>query len=89
MGQYDVIVAVGVVFLGVALPETLSVIIDYLAATWRKALSFNKPTITECCHYRVLYNEIALGRISLISQEHGTYLQQQKMGSDVIMLRRL
>ena len=89
VGQYDVIVAAGVVPLGEAPPETLSLIIDHLAATRLIALSFNDPTLADGASNHVLGNEIALGHISLVSQEYEPHIQKQKMGSDLIMLKRL
>ena len=87
--QYDVIVAAGVVSLGEAPPETLSLIIDHLAATRLIALSFSDPTLTDGASNHVVGNEIALGRISLVAREYQPHIQKQKMGSNVIMLKRL
>ena len=83
------IVATGVVSLGAAPPETHSMIIDHLAATGLIALCFNDPTSTEGSYDHVLEHKIALGCILVISQQHSAHLQQQKIGSDVIVLRRL
>ena len=79
MGQYDVIVAAGVVSLGEA----------PLVATKFIALSFNDPILVDGASNHVLGNEIALGRISLVSREYEPHIQKQKMGSNVIMLKRL
>ena len=79
LGQYDVIVAAGVVSLGEA----------PLVDTKLIALSFNDPTLADGASNHVLGNEIALGRISLVSREYEPHIQKQKMGSDVIMLKRL
>ena len=87
--QYDVIVAAGVASLGEAPPETLSLIIDHLAATRLIALSFSDPTLTDSAFNQVVDNEIALGRISLVAREYEPHIQKQKMGSNVIMLKRL
>ena len=89
MEKHDIIVAAGVVSLGAAPPELLSIIIDQLAAIGLIALSFNAPTLANGASDHVLDNEIAIGRISLVSLEYQGHLQQQKMGSDVIMLKRL
>ena len=83
------IVATGVVSLGAAPPETLSMIIDHLAATGLIALCFNDPTSAEGSYDHVLESKIALGCILVISQQHSPHFQQQKIGSDVIVLRRL
>ncbi len=77
--QYDVIVAAGVVSLGEA----------PLVATKLITLSFNHPTLADGAFNHVLGNEIALGHISLVSQEYEPHIQKQKMGSDLIMLKRL
>ena len=79
LGQYDVIVADGVVSLGEA----------PLVATKLIALFFNDPTLADGASNHVLGNEIALGHISLVSQEYEPHIQKQKMGSNVIMLKRL
>ena len=79
LGQYDVIVAAGVLSLGEA----------PLVATKLIVLSFNNPTLADGASNHVLGNEIALGHISLVSREYEPHIQKQKMGSDVIMLKRL
>ena len=89
MEKHDTIVAAGVVSLGEAPPETLSILVDHLTATGLKALSFNHPTLAGGIYGHILDNKMGLGRISLVSRENGPHLQQQKMGSDVIMLKRL
>ena len=87
--QYDVIVAAGVVSLGEVPPETLSLIIDHLAATRLIALSLSDHTLSDGDYNHVVGNEIALGRISLVAREYEPHIQKQKMGSNVIMLKRL
>ena len=89
VGQYDVIVAAGVVPLGEAPPETLSLIIDHPAATRLIALSFNDPTLADGGSNHVGGNEIALGRISLVPREYELHIQKQKMGSNIIILKSL
>jgi predicted TPR repeat methyltransferase len=88
-GQYDVIVAAGVVSLGAAPPETLSMIIDYLAPEGLIGLSFNDPTLDHGSYEAVLDQEISLDRVSTLSCTHGPHLRQQEMGSNVIVLQRL
>jgi predicted TPR repeat methyltransferase len=88
-GQYDVIVAAGVVSLGAAPPETLSMIIDYLAPEGLIGLSFNDPTLDHGSYEAVLGQEISLDRVSTLSCTHGPHLRQQEMGSNVIVLQRL
>ena len=89
LGQYEVIVAVGVVSLGAAPPETLSMIIDYMAPNGLIGLSFNDPTIANGSYDIVLDKEILHGRVCVISREYGPHLSEPHMGSDVILLRRL
>ena len=79
LGQYDVIVAAGVVSLGEAPP----------AATRPIAFSFNDTTLADGAFNLVLGNEITLGRISLVFREYEQNIHKQRMGSDVIMLKRL
>ena len=89
MEKHDTIVVADVVSLGAAPPETLSILVDHLTAKGLTALSFNHPTLAGGIYGHILDNKMGLGHISLVSQENGPHLQQQKMGSDVIMLKRL
>ena len=88
-GQYDVIVAAGVVSLGAAPPETLSMIIDHLAPEGLIGLSFNDPTLDHGSYEAVLDQETSLDRVRTLSCTYGPHLRQQKMGSNVIVLQRL
>jgi predicted TPR repeat methyltransferase len=88
-GQYSVIVAAGVVSLGAAPPETLSLILDYLAPGGFIGLSFNDPTVAHGSYDAVLTHEISRGRVELLFRENGLHLQEPPMGSDVLILRRL
>lgn len=88
-GQYDVIVAAGVAYLGAAPPETLSVIIDHLAPEGLIGLSFHDPTLDHGSYEAVLDQEISLDRVRTLSCTHGPHLRQQEMGSNVIVLQRL
>ena len=83
------IVATGVVFLGAAPTETLSMIIEHIATSGLIALCFNDPTSAEGSYDHVLESKIALGCILVIPQQYSPHLQQQKIGSDVIVLKRL
>ncbi len=83
------IVATSVVSLGAAPPETPSMIIDHLATTGLIALCFNDPTSAEGSYDHVLESKIALGCILVISRQYSPHLQQQKIGSDFIVLKRL
>ena len=88
-GQYSVIVAAGVVSLGAAPPETLSLILDYLAPGGFIGLSFNDPTVAHGSYDAILTKEISRGRVELLFRENGLHLQEPPMGSDVLILRRL
>ena len=88
-GQYDVTVAAGVVSLGVAPPEPLSMIIDHLALEGLIGLSCNDPTLQHRSYDAVLDQEISIDRVCTLSRAHGPHLRQQQMGSDVIVLQRL
>lgn len=88
-GAYGAIVATGVVSLGAAPPETLSMILDHLAPDQLTAFSFNDPTIEIGTYDAVLNAEIEMGRAELLFREHGVHLTSKDMGSDVIVLKRL
>ena len=88
-GQYDIIVAAGVVSLGAAPPETLSILVDQLSKNGLIGLSYNDPTIEDGSYDIVLEREIKKGRIKLLFRENGPHLSQKSMGSDVIILKRL
>jgi predicted TPR repeat methyltransferase len=88
-GQYDVTVAAGVVSLGAAPPEPLSMIIDHLAPEGLIGLSCNDQTLQHGSYDAVLDQEISLDRVRMLSRAHGPHLRQQEMGSDVIVLQRL
>ena len=83
------IVATGVVSLGAAPPETPSMIIDHLATTGLIGLYFNDPTSAGGPYDHVLESKIALGCVLVRSRQHSPHLQHQKIGSDVIVLKRL
>lgn len=88
-GQYDVIVAAGVVSLGAAPPETLTLLIDKLSKDGLIAFSFNDPTIEIGTYDAVLSKEIDDGRIEVVLREYGEHLTGKNMGSDVIIAKRL
>jgi len=88
-GQYSVIIAAGVVSLGAAPPETLSLIIDHLKPGGVIGLSFNDPTVAHGSYDAVLTTENNLGRVELMYRENGLHLREPPMGSDVLILRRL
>jgi len=86
--SYDAIVAVGVVSLGAAPPETLSLLIAHLSPGGVLALSFNDPTVGNGSYDAVLEGHVAAADVTVLSREHGPHLEAKEMGSDVIVLRR-
>ncbi|WP_412504587.1 class I SAM-dependent DNA methyltransferase [Roseovarius sp. SYSU LYC5161] len=86
--HYDAMVAVGVVSLGAAPPETLSLLIGHLTSGGILAMSFNDPTIENGSYDAVLQGHVDAGEVTVVSREHGPHLEAKQMGSDVIVLRR-
>ena len=88
-GQYQIIVAAGVISLGAAPPETLSLIIDHLDKGGMAEFSFNDPTIEDGSYDAILNSEILDRRVKVIFRENGPHLSERNMGSDIIVLKRL
>ena len=88
-GAYAVIVAVGVISLGAAAPDTLAPVVAKLRAGGLLALSFNDPTLEDDSYAAALAAEVSAGHVEVIFREHGPHLEDVDMGSDVIILRRL
>ena len=88
-GTYAVIVAVGVVSLGAAPPETLGPLIDQLPEGGVLALSFNDPTLADDRYADALNTTCNAGLVEIVFRDHGPHLDDVGMGSDVIILRRL
>lgn len=88
-GVYQAIVAVGVISLGAAPPETLAPLVAKLDPGGLLALSFNDPTLADLSYTDALAAEVAQARAEIIFREHGPHLDDVGMGSDVIILRRL
>lgn len=88
-GDYAAIVAVGVVSLGAAPPETLSLLLDHLNPGGLMVISFNDPTLADGSYDAALDQEIAAGRAEILSRAHGDHLPGKDMMSDVIVLKRL
>lgn len=87
-GAYDVIVAVGVISLGAAPPDTLAPLVAKLEAGGIMALSYNDPTLEDQTYADALATEVGAGHVDVIFREHGPHLTDVDMGSDVIVLRR-
>lgn len=88
-GAYSVIVAVGVVSLGAAPPETLAALTAKLDTNGILAFSYNEPTLQDDNYINALGDEVASGRMEVIFRENGPHLEDVGMNSDVILLRRL
>jgi predicted TPR repeat methyltransferase len=88
-GHYHVIVAVGVISLGAAPPETLAPLVAQLPKDGLLALSFNDPTLADDAYTAALDALCSSGLVTVIFREHGPHLDDVGMGSDVIVLRRL
>ena len=88
-GAYEVIVAVGVVSLGAAPPETLAPLVAKLDPGGLLALSFNDPTLADQAFTDALDTELTTRQAEVIFRDHGPHLDDVGMGSDVIILRRL
>jgi len=87
-GIYRAIVAVGVVSLGAAPPETLDQLLNALEADSLIALSFNDPTLEDGSYDKYLGAALDANICEAIFREHGPHLDDLDMGSDVIVLRR-
>ncbi len=88
-GTYSVIVAVGVISLGAAPPDTLAPVLQKLPQGGLLALSFNDPTLADPSYTDALATVIDTGQAKMVFREHGAHLDDVGMGSDVIILRRL
>ncbi|MDG2339835.1 MAG: methyltransferase domain-containing protein [Paracoccaceae bacterium] len=87
-GDYNLIVAAGVISLGAAQPEILSDVLDVLDIGGLLAFSFNDPTLENKSYDAALDAEVSAGRAKVLFREHGPHLDDPAMGSDVIILRR-
>lgn len=88
-GTYAAIVATGVISLGAAPPDMLSVLLDALAPGGFLAFSFNDPTLQDAAYLAALDTVLADGRAEQVHRAHGPHLSEKVTGSDVIVLRRL
>lgn len=85
---YAAIIAAGVVSVGAAPAETLTACIDALGTGGLLAFSYNDKTLADKDYMAVLEKELST-RTEIVFREHGPHLDDMKMGSDVIILRRL
>ncbi|MDP7152699.1 MAG: methyltransferase domain-containing protein [Paracoccaceae bacterium] len=85
---YSVIVAAGVISVGAAPPETLTNCVDAIAPTGLLAFSYNDKTLENADYMAVLEAELSQNRANVIFREHGPHLDDMRMGSDIIILRR-
>ncbi|WP_242650488.1 class I SAM-dependent DNA methyltransferase [Cognatiyoonia koreensis] len=87
-GSYKAIVATGVISLGAAPPESLSIVLASLSSGNLLAFSFNDPTLEDGRYDAVLSKLVSDGALTILSREHGPHLDDMKMGADVIVARR-
>lgn len=88
-GVYACIVAVGVISLAAAPPETLNSVLDVLAPKGILGLSFNDPSIASGLYDAALDKAVADGRAKILFREHGPHIDDMNMGCDVIVIQRL
>ena len=87
-GAYPVIVAVGVISLGAAPPETLAPVFAKLPQQGLLALSFNDPTLEDARYEAALQHACNVHGGEVVFREHGPHLDDVGMGSDVIIVCR-
>ncbi|MEL7099003.1 MAG: methyltransferase [Pseudomonadota bacterium] len=87
-GDYACIVATGVISLGAAPPEMLTVLLDALGPDGILAFSYNDPTLEEVSYTQALDAVIADGTARQLFRQHGPHLSEKVTGSDVIVLSR-
>lgn len=87
-GQYDIIVATGVISLGAAGPEVLHLLLNALSPGGLLAFSFNDPTLADPTYTSALDDVLANGTATQLFRAHGPHLTDKVKGSDVIVLRR-
>lgn len=88
-GDYNIIVATGVISLGAAPPEMLGVLLAALAPGGLFAFSYNDPTLEDSSYTDALQSVLDNGTAEQVFREHGPHLSEKVTGSDVIVLRRL
>ena len=89
VGAYDCIIAVGVISLAAAPPNTLHDVLNVLAPGGTFALSFNDPSIAAGTYDAALDQAVTIGQAEVLFRENGPHIDGLNMGCDVIVLRRL
>lgn len=89
VGAYDCIIAVGVISLAAAPPETLNNVLAVLAPGGILALSFNDPSLAAGTYDAALDKAIADGICETVFRKNGPHIDKMNMGCDVIVLKRL
>lgn len=87
-GTYSAIVATGVISLGAAPADLLSVLLHKLDAGGVLAFSFNDPTLEAPSYTGALDKILSDATATQLFREHGPHLNAKVTGSDVIVLRR-
>ena len=89
VGAYDCIIAVGVISLAAAPPETLNDVLSVLSPNGILALSFNDPSLAAGTYDAVLEKAVRDGTCEVLFRENGPHIDEMNMGCDVIVLKRL
>ena len=88
-GAYKCILAVGVISLAAAPPDTLAEVLGVLPYGGILALSFNDPSLAAGTYDAALDRAVSAGRATVLFREHGPHIDKMNMGCDVIVLQRL
>ena len=87
-GDYDAVVATGVISVGAAPPEAFDMIMNLLAPGALFVFSFNDHTLAESRYEARLMEWIDCGAAELLSREHGDHLPGRDLGATVYAVRR-
>jgi predicted TPR repeat methyltransferase len=87
-GDYGIIIATGVISLGAAGPEMLSVLLGALAKHGLLAFSYNDATLADENYMAALDAVLKNGTATEVFRAHGPHMNAKITGSDVIILRR-
>ena len=86
-GSYKAIFAAGVISLGAAPADLLSVLLRLLPTNGILALSYNDPTLNDTSYVAALDAALAADA-ELLVREYGPHMTGNGMSSDVIILRK-